>query len=163
MSEASKGSKGFHHSEESKEKMRQARLGKKLSEEHKAKISAGGKGRVFTEEHKQKIREAQLGEKSHKWQGGITSEDRKERKRFSETMNPLILARDNYTCQMCDQYGGKLHADHIKSWSKYPELRFDLDNCRTLCRPCHYFVTYKRKMPTGSKWGYSVVFKEGAN
>ena len=28
-------------------------------------------------------------------------------------------------------------ADHVKPWALYPELRYDLDNGRTLCVPCH--------------------------
>lgn len=36
---------GKHHSEEAKEKMRMAKLGKKLSEEHKQKISQNNKGK----------------------------------------------------------------------------------------------------------------------
>jgi hypothetical protein len=34
--------------------------------------------------------------------------------------------------------GGKLNADHIKSWAHYPELRFDTSNGRTLCLSCHH-------------------------
>lgn len=49
----------------------------------------------------------------------------------------LVFKRDNYTCQHCNQYGGKLQADHIKPYCAYPELRWDLDNGRTLCVDCH--------------------------
>ncbi len=48
-----------------------------------------------------------------------------------------IFERDNYTCQVCSIRGTYLEADHIKPWAYFPELRYELTNGRTLCRPCH--------------------------
>lgn len=49
----------------------------------------------------------------------------------------MVFERDNFTCRMCGTVGGKLQADHIKTFMEYPELRFSLDNGRTLCVSCH--------------------------
>lgn len=93
------------------------------------------------------------GERNYNWKGGVTNASKLERCHFQKLIQPQIFARDNYTCQVCGEYGGYLHADHIQAWAEYPELRFQLDNCRTLCRACHYYITFKRKMPSASKWG----------
>lgn len=85
---------------------------------------------------------------------GLTPANKKERNMFTKTIGQLVMQRDNYTCQICESKEKYLHVDHIKSWSDYPALRYTLSNCRTVCRPCHYYVTFKRKMPKGSKWGF---------
>lgn len=96
------------------------------------------------------------GRKHHNWKGGITPQNQSERVQFRMKMQPLIFLRDNYTCQICGAEGGDLQVDHIKRWSDYPELRFDPDNCRTLCMACHYYVTFKRKLPHGVVWGHNL-------
>lgn len=48
-----------------------------------------------------------------------------------------VFERDKYTCVLCGQKGGRLNADHIKPYAKYPRLRYALKNGRTLCIPCH--------------------------
>lgn len=93
------------------------------------------------------------GKNHYNWQGGITPKNQLERVKFIYSVGKNILKRDNYTCQICKIRGGYLHVDHIKGWSPYPELRFNLDNCRTLCVRCHYFITFNRIMPLDSKWG----------
>ena len=87
---------GKHHTEESKEKMRAAKVGKKLTEEHKRKISESNNrpflGKHHTEESKEKMRAAKIGKKQteeHKrkvreaLKGRKVAEDVK--KRISET------------------------------------------------------------------------------
>lgn len=107
------------------------------------------------------IRKANTGRRPwNKIGEGITPKNRLERVRFQQTIQQLVLQRDNYTCQICDQYSGYFHVDHIKGWAEYPELRFDMSNCRTLCRACHYYVTFKRKLPATSTWGIVKITKE---
>ncbi len=55
--------KGSRHSEESKEKLRQANLGKKASDEAKIKMSQAHLGHECSEETRDKIRKALLGKK----------------------------------------------------------------------------------------------------
>jgi 5-methylcytosine-specific restriction endonuclease McrA len=101
------------------------------------------------------------------WKGGIYRPEfrlgREARVRFYLETKEIVLERDNYECQLC---GSKenLQVDHIQSWSEYIELRFSIDNCRTLCMKCHYKVTFGRPMPKKTKvWGqnYKHIMKGG--
>ena len=111
----------FHHTDESKKKIGDAFRGKKLSLEFRKKISM-----------------AKLGDKNPQWKGGITPVHKTIRRstEFKE-WRKSVFERDNYTCQECGVRGGTLHPDHIKPFAYYPELRFSLDNGRTLCVDCH--------------------------
>lgn len=95
-------------------------------------------------------------DRHYKWKGGITPQDILQRKKFKRLIQKNVFERDNYTCQMC---GAKedLQVDHIQSWSEYVELRFDINNCRTLCKSCHYEITYGKKIPdTKMPWGHNL-------
>lgn len=66
-----------------------------------------------------------------------------------------VFRRDDFTCQFCGRRGGDLEADHILPWSTHPEFRFNINNGRTLCKPCHTTTdTYLGKMKTYHKEKY---------
>jgi hypothetical protein len=72
------------------------------------------------------------------WKGGKTNESEKIRKSVKYKMwREAVFKRDDYTCVLCKRRGGSLNADHIKPFYKYRELRFELNNGRTLCVACH--------------------------
>jgi 5-methylcytosine-specific restriction endonuclease McrA len=56
-----------------------------------------------------------------------------------------VFIRDNFTCVSCERMGGSLEAHHIKSFSNYPELRFEVNNGITLCESCHKIIHHKRR------------------
>lgn len=120
-------------------------IGKKMTEKNKAAIKAanvkGGKRRGWkvSEEGRRKMVAARpRGEKCHLWKGGITPEVRAIRTSFEYKLwREAVFKRDNFTCVFCGVRGQRLNADHIKPFSVFKELRFDVDNGRTLCVPCH--------------------------
>lgn len=72
------------------------------------------------------------------WKGGITPLNRADRncaeyKRF----RARVLERDCSRCRACGKSNAPLHVHHLKRFSDYPWLRFDIDNGITLCSKCH--------------------------
>jgi len=129
--------KGKKHSGKAKEKLRLANIGKKASVKTRNKMSKTRKGRKFSLEHRRNKSEAQRGDKNPNWQGGLGNENREIRRSFEYKLWRIaVFERDDYTCIWCGQ-GGKLNADHIKPFALFPELRFAIDNGRTLCKKCH--------------------------
>lgn len=138
---------GRKHKEETKRKIAETRKkrgykppshkGFKQSEEAKRKISESRKGKKLSESHKGKLSESHKGEKNPNWKGGITPKNMKIRKSKEYRLwRKAVFERDYYKCVWCGA-GGNLNADHIKQFALFPELRFAIDNGRTLCVPCH--------------------------
>lgn len=74
---------------------------------------------------------------SFKGEGKSTINELLRKCQSYKTWRKNVFERDNYTCQICQQRGGKLNADHIKPFAYFPDLRFELSNGRTLCVDCH--------------------------
>jgi len=65
----------------------------------------------------------------------------------------LVLRRDGHKCTQCGSKN-RLEVDHIKPFSKYPSLRYDVTNGRVLCHECHKKTdTYGGKMLSGKSQG----------
>jgi hypothetical protein len=77
-------------------------------------------------------------DKNPNWKGGVGSINQIERRsnKFKE-WRIQVFERDKYTCQDCNKIGGTLHAHHILPFATHKELRFDVNNGKTLCFKCH--------------------------
>lgn len=135
--------RGYKHSEETKNKIRNSHLGVKLSQKHiegirkahlgikqseetKRKRSVSLKGRIITEEAKRKqslkTKGRALphlrGENSSRWNGGLTDISENIRRLVEyENWRNLVFRRDDYTCRDCGARGRKINAHHIKEFS----------------------------------------------
>jgi hypothetical protein len=134
--------KGYQWSEEYKIKKRLAYQNNPNVIEAGRKTGKLNKGRKLSEEEKLKrsmdAREKRFGNAHWNWKGGITPIRKKLY--FSDEYKlwrNAVFERDHFTCVWCGKVGEKLEADHIKSWADFPELRFAIDNGRTLCKKCH--------------------------
>ena len=121
--------------------------GLKLSIEHRRKISESHKGKTTWNKGMRgeyylypngRTMPWLIGKNNPNWKEGITPENERIRKtKEYKEWAYRVKERDDYICCDCGERGKKLHSDHIKPFSIYPELRFNLDNGQTLCIDCH--------------------------
>lgn len=138
---------GKCHSEETKRKMSEARKGRVNSRESIEKNRIANTGKKRTPEQRAKISKALAGQKrpwhagenNPNWRGGKTEESKIIRCSLEyRQWRTAVFERDNYLCIIGGkEHGNKLNADHIKPFATHPELRFAVDNGRTLCEECH--------------------------
>lgn len=132
----SAAAKGRKHSQVTKDKIAKSHLGIRPSEETKRRISEVKKGTPAWNKGKEYLQIR--GENHPNWRGGVTPINEQIRKSIEyKEWRRAVFARDNYSCVDCGQLRGRIEADHIKTFAEYPELRFDIDNGRTLCHDCH--------------------------
>lgn len=145
--------KGRVHSMETKLKMSERRkLYLKNHPETLDKIRTMAFGKTHSEETRRKMSVSKNGAKNVNWKGGISKKNHLIRNSMEYKLwRESVFKRDNYTCVWCLVHGGKLNADHIKPFSLFPELRFAIDNGRTLCVDCH------RKTDT---WGFGNIIRK---
>jgi hypothetical protein len=147
--------KGRKLSDEHKRKVVLATIGRKhpprtdVWREKQRKAKTGKIHGPCTKETKEKIRQAHLksgnrpairkGSECHFWKGGISPKNELLRKQIKYKLwRKAVFKRDNYQCVLGGKEHGKdLESHHIKSFSKYPELRFVVENGQTLCKKCH--------------------------
>lgn len=144
---------GKSHSEESKKKMSDTHIGKEswnkgtkgIMKPNKTSFDCGEKNNNFKKDWSN-----QKKENHWNWKGGITSEMNVLRNcAMYQIWRNAVYLRDNFTCQnsnceYCDnKRGGFLNAHHIKSFAKYSDLRFNIDNGITYCRNYHAVLECK--------------------
>lgn len=139
---------GKKHSAESRARMSTSHTGIPLSKKTREKMSlvkkglpSNTKGMKFgprSDEVKRKLSFAKSGPKHHNWQGGISPINMRIRNSWkNRSWRREVLKRDNFSCIWCGDTGPDLNVDHIKPFAYFPELRFDINNGRTLCKNCH--------------------------
>lgn len=129
-------SKGHIVSQEVRDKIALANTGKVRTKKMLDNLSLAHLGQVAWNKGKKYLQIS--GEKHPMWKGGVSKNYKTgyyslEYKQWRKS----VFERDNYTCQDCGITNVYLTAHHIKSFTHYPELRFELSNGQTLCEECH--------------------------
>ena len=146
-----KGIKGFQlghkHSSETKEKIGLANRGiwtkfycnycKVKSEEQQSHYKRSKKHFCSMRCYANYRMEFMKPEEQPTWKGGITQETQRGRgnKKY-KIWQQMVFERDNFACVVCKSKE-KIEAHHIKSWAKYPKLRYNVDNGETRCIKHH--------------------------
>lgn len=102
----------------------------------------GISSKMFKASKHPETKEIEVACKNNKFSWEVTDKDHRKTAKYKNWRDE-VFKRDNFTCQKCGQVGGVLNAHHIKPFSKYKKLRYEVSNGITLCYKCH-LVEHKR-------------------
>ena len=141
-------------SPENREKMNLARIGSKLSEEHKLNIKKSLIGRLphnkgKTKENYEPLKRMSEGlkgrytmNKNPNWQGGLSFEPYD--KHFNNIFKRAIRRRDNQICMLCGIHKEKLNRALDVHHINYDKKMSIPQNCISLCKKCHMKTNFDR-------------------
>ena len=120
---------------------------KPFSAEHRKNISDALKGKNTWSRGKTV---GYAGEKHHAWIDGRSRS--REQERSTEMKHGQyrewrrrVFERDGFKCRICFAKGTQ-NAHHIKTYRKFPKLRYELSNGITLCSTCHRITVGKEHL-----------------
>lgn len=170
---------GKKHTKETKRKISESgkksinsgriKLGQRLSEETKRKMSLSQRGKRVSKKTRRILSNQRMGIRGSNWKGGITLLNKIIRNSFEyRQWRSDIFTRDNFTCFICGIRGVDLNADHhpkmfyeiikeynVKSFEdalRCEEL-WNINNGRTLCLDCHKKYGRRKKYKSDSRIG----------
>ena len=112
--------------------------GRKGNQEQIKRLAELNRGKKLSLETRLKMSKSRMGKNSPNWKGGITPENEKIRKSFEYKLwRKSCFERDNFTCQVSGQSGGRLVVHHINSFDEFPELRTSIENGITMTKELH--------------------------
>jgi len=144
---------GKTHTEETKEKLREARTGTHHSETTRLKMSMLRRGRPspkkgipapLSDEGRRRLREANHGERAHSWKGGISFEPYCPK--FNRPFKERVRVFFGHKCVECgtSQNGTKLDVHHV-NFNKMSCCDGAKPLFVTLCRSCHAKTQFNRE------------------
>jgi hypothetical protein len=171
----SKSLKGHIVTKETRIKLRKINIGKKLSEEHKRKMSLSHKsqipwikGKKHSLETKKKISKRTRMENNAQWLGGKSFEPYDQR--FNNKFKRFIRKRDNQICMLCNTHREKLNRALSIHHVDYDKLNTIKENCLALCVACNSKVNYNReewiiffRSLLNKRYGYEYKLKKEVN
>ena len=134
--------------------LRSTKIGKYCSKTCSAKNTKNATGKhIVSEKGREKMRLAHLGkpnifkgvkrpelsgEKNPAWVfGNYKKQDTRNDSAYQD-WRKKVWVRDGFKCKVVGpDCSGRLEAHHILGWTKYPELRYEINNGITLCHAHH--------------------------
>lgn len=135
----SKKNKGIKKPDDFGEKISKARKGIKLSTETKNKMSVSMMGNKNGLGNKSNL--GKIGELNPNWikdRSKLIKSEYKHLDGLYRNWMKSVKNRDNWKCKIDNQdCKGRIEAHHILPWSKFPKLRYEINNGISLCQFHH--------------------------